>query len=80
VVPAPSRGPWAAQVSSVEAIATPKEAWRRAGALRARSSVRYQFTGTGQLSFLTQLPFSFFSYFCSTALQATRWARPSSPY
>jgi hypothetical protein len=37
-------------------------------------------TGMCQLSFLTQLPFSFFSYLFSTALQATRWARSSSPY
>src|SRR5215212_5660144 len=36
--------------------------------------------GKGQLFFLTQLPFSFFSYLFSTALQATRWARSSSPY
>jgi hypothetical protein len=28
----------------------------------------------------THLPFSFFSYLFSTALQATRWARLSSPY
>jgi hypothetical protein len=33
-----------------------------------------------QLSFLTQLPFWFFSYLFSTALQATLWARSSSPY
>src|ERR687898_846181 len=33
-----------------------------------------------QLSFWTQLPLSFFSYLFSTALQATRWARLSSPY
>src|SRR5829696_3517589 len=30
--------------------------------------------------FLTQLPSSSFSYFCSTALQATLWAGSSSPY
>jgi hypothetical protein len=52
VVPAPSHGPWAAPVSSVEAITTPKEVCRRAGALRARSSGRYRFTGTCVLAIL----------------------------
>jgi hypothetical protein len=41
---------------------------------------RNRFTKECQLSFLTQLPLSFFSYLFSTALQATLWARSSSPY
>src|SRR5215204_1650860 len=37
-------------------------------------------SGLQSSSFSTHSPSSFFSYFCSTALQATRWRRSSSSY
>ena len=49
-------------------------------AIRARVPSVFGDGAYGSDYFCTQLPLSLFSYFCSTALHATRWARLSSPY